>query len=257
MAMNTTLTSRSITAWMSVRKYEMAALPDDILAEIQSFCDHTEALDASIACRFILLEPEAVLGLGKADAPHYLALYSAEAEDCFENAGYRMQQVQLFLSQNDIGSCLWGMGRPKINDQPEGTEGMELQALISFGKSEGNMHRTSVEQFKRKRIDQICSNADCIDLVEYARLAQSAGNSQPWFFAGDAQCIDIYCELAGDIFNTENSGLKKLDLGIAMYNLVLASQLAGRFNGFSKTPSGAAKPTQRGLEYNRSLLLKN
>ncbi|MBQ8744240.1 MAG: hypothetical protein IJZ18_03530, partial [Mailhella sp.] len=59
----------------------------------------------------------------------------------------------------------------------------------------GDQLRHDLKGFKRKPMEQITDKAD--PRLEPARLAPSAVNSQPWFFAHEDDTIHVWCSRKG------------------------------------------------------------
>ena len=51
-------------------------------------------------------------GGSSGEAPHFLAFFSEVKDGYAANAGFMMQQMDLFLSANGIGSCWQGGPKP-------------------------------------------------------------------------------------------------------------------------------------------------
>ena len=112
--------------------------------------------------------------------PQLITIYSEEADGYLENIGFLFQQMDLFLQTLGLGVCWLGMGRmnPKTT---AAVEGMKFVIMLAFGHPKGDQLRHDLKGFKRKPMEQIADKAD--SRLEPARLAPSAVNSQPWFFA--------------------------------------------------------------------------
>jgi hypothetical protein len=84
-------------------------------------------------------------------------------------------------------------------------------------------------------LKKISDNAD--KRLEAARLAPSAINSQPWFFAGSGEGFDCYCarKFPAALFGS----LNKIDMGIALAHLYVSFPDTFRFS-----VTGDAKPVK-------------
>jgi nitroreductase len=105
-----------------------------------------------------------------------LLLYSEEKEHALLNAGYLLEQMDLFLASLDIGACWYGMAKP---DQKE-CDGLPYQIMLAFGKSRPNDFRQDLAQAKRKPLAEIWQGDFDETVKDLARYAPSACNSQPW-----------------------------------------------------------------------------
>ena len=143
--------------------------------------------------------------------PQLITIYSEEAEGCLENIGFLFQQMDLYLQTLGLGVCWLGMGRmnPKA---AASVEGMKFVIMLAFGHPKGDQLRHGLKSFKRKPMEQITDMPD--SRLEPARLAPSAVNSQPWFFAHEGDVIHVYCSRKGS----------RLDVGIALAHLYVANE---------------------------------
>ena len=148
--------------------------------------------------------------------PQLIAIYSEEADGYLENIGFLFQQMDLYLQTLGLGVCWLGMGRmnPKTTNQ---VEGMKFVIMLAFGHPKGDQLRHDPKEFKRKPMAQITDKTD--PRLEVARLAPSAVNSQPWFFAHEDDILHVYCSRKGS----------RLDAGIALAHLFVANEETFRF----------------------------
>ena len=148
--------------------------------------------------------------------PQLITICSEEAEGYLENIGFLFQQIDLYLQTLGLGACWLGMGRmnPKTTTQ---VEGMKFVIMLAFGYPKGDQLRHDLKGFKRKSMEQITDKPD--PRLEPARLAPSAVNSQPWFFAHEGDIIHVYCSKKDS----------RLDTGIALAHLYVSNGDAFRF----------------------------
>lgn len=148
--------------------------------------------------------------------PQLIAIYSEEAEGYLENIGFLFQQMDLYLQTLGLGVCWLGLGRMNPKTATE-VEGMEFVIMMAFGHPKGDQLRHDLKHFKRKTMEQITDKPDT--KLEPARLAPSAVNSQPWFFAHEGETIHVWCSQKGS----------HLDAGIALAHLYVANEETFRF----------------------------
>ena len=148
--------------------------------------------------------------------PQLIAIYSEETDGWLENVGFLFQQMDLYLQSLGLGACWLGMGRmnPKTTTV---VEGMKFVIMLAFGHPKGDQLRHDLKSFKRKTPEQIVDQAD--PRLEPARLAPSAVNSQPWFFAHEGDNIRTY-----RIPNDRLDYMNQIDMGIALAHLYVANQ---------------------------------
>ena len=142
--------------------------------------------------------------------PQLITIYSEEADGYLEKIGFLFQQMDLYLQTLGLGVCWLGMGRmnPRTTTQ---VESMKFVIMLAFGYPKGDQQRHDLKGFKRKPMEGITDKPD--SKLEPARLAPSAVNSQPWFFAHEGDTIHVYCSKKGSL----------LDAGIALAHLYVAN----------------------------------
>ena len=148
--------------------------------------------------------------------PQLITISSEETEGYLENIGFLFQQMDLYLQTLGLGVCWLGMGRmnPKTTTA---VDGMKFVIMLAFGHPKGDQLRHDLKGFKRKPMEQITDKPD--SRLEPARLAPSAVNRQPWFFAHEGDTIHVWCSKKGS----------RLDAGIALAHLYVSSADTFRF----------------------------
>jgi len=219
----------------------MTSLSAESLAEIQKYADNVKPLDASIRYEFSYLCADNVKNLIPIKAPHYICLFSEEKEGYLMNAGYLLQQIDLYLSANNMGSCWLGMAKLS-KDVPNMKNGMAFVIMLAFGNTTEKLHRTDISEFKRKSMSSISTVAGADELLEPVRLAPSASNSQPWFFSGDIKNITVSREKLNFIKAPLYGKMNQIDIGIALCHLMLSLDHQGQTAVFdfnkADAPSG-------------------
>lgn len=210
----------------SVRKYDAAPLPKQTLEKLRSFMSGLLPLLPEIKTELKLLGPDSI----KINAPHAVCLYSEKKDGWRMNAGFLMEQIDLYLSAGNIGACWLGMTKPD-KGKAAPPEGMEWLATLCFGTPAQPMHRTGAEQFKRKSLNEISGLTDLYHVLEAARLAPSAMNSQPCFYSGDTHSIVVSRKK-----NLMLGRLNQIDTGIALCCLWLSLLHQGMTAEFSFEP---------------------
>jgi hypothetical protein len=176
-----------------------------------------------------------VQGMFKVDAPHFLVMFSEAKEGYLTNAGFMLQQMDLFFSANGIGSC-W-QGGPKLVGKAKGASDLEYVISIAFGDPSGDPHRKNRSEFKRKELVEITSIDGYEDILESARLAPSAANNQPWYFTGGNGIIHVN-KAKSLILDRMN----RISAGIALCHLWLAAVHSGGTPEIVIEKSGEASP---------------
>lgn len=206
----------------SIRNYDSKPLDQNTLTEISDHLQTLKPLYNDIKVELKIISLDEVKRRIMKKAPHYIAVFSEVKEGYSTNVGFMLQQMDLFLSANDLGSCWQGIPKPK--KEVLESSNLEFIILIAFGKPTGSLHRNSVSEFKRKPLHEISDVKGADKLMEAVHLAPSAGNSQPWFFTGDEKKIHAYSIKPGFIRGLLAKKYIPLDVGIALYHLKLAAE---------------------------------
>ncbi len=220
----------------SVRKYSRPLEPD-MMDKVRNFAHSLIPLHPEIRTELRFLDNEEVKGLFKVDAPHFLALYSEPADGSAANAGFMLQQMDLFLSANEIGSCWQGGSWPVAMGQGEKRTNF---ISLAFGMSAEDVHRQNVSEFKRKPLGEVTALKGMEDLLEPGRLAPSAMNKQSWYFSGSEDAVRVHCARS-----SLSGRMNQINAGIALYHIWLAAlherggaQLAIETDGDGDSPKG-------------------
>lgn len=207
----------------SVRSFEERQVSRDKLDELMAFISGIQRLEMDIRVQITLLEPSQVTTIQKWNAPHFLALFSEEKTLWLENAGFMLQQVDLYLQSHGLGSCWVGLGYPQEVLVPNG---MKHVILMPFGYPKDVPERTEVSQFKRKSLADISDTPD--NRLESARIAPSACNSQPWYFVHEGDLVHVYREELTLLKKRTMNRMNQIDMGIALAHLYVT--FGGKFS---------------------------
>jgi nitroreductase len=230
----------------SVRNYESGPLDAGAISRIEAFLKTIRSIDPKIRTEIRIIENSKVRGMFKVDAPHFLAFFSEVKEGHLTNAGFMLQQVDLFFSSTGIGSC-W-QGGPKPVKGVVGPPGLEFIIAMAFGKPSEEPHRKSASDFKREPIAKI-TTMEGGEILEAARLAPSAMNNQPWYFTKNDGIIDAF-SAKSLIFDKMNH----ISLGIALCHVWLAAKNEGKKVEFI-TGKKADMKVPKGYSYVSSLAI--
>lgn len=154
-----------------------------------------------------------------------LLLYSEKKPFYLLNAGYMLEQMDLFCEARDLGVCWYGLAKPKETQ----LDGLDYVIMLSFGKSREQDFRKSISDFKRKpRGDIWCGDFDP-DVIEAVRLAPSACNTQPWKINSDSSVINVYRNTAIKSFIPAGKlpYYNSIDMGICLCFLEIAMMQKG------------------------------
>lgn len=225
----------------SIRLISTIPITVEIIHEIMLFAQNIKPIFSNIKIAFKILSNSEIMPLSSVYAPHYLAVYSEKTPDAELNIGFILQHVDLFLSSKGLGSCWLGMAKPLQSNYKD----LPFIILIAFGNSVESVHRTSIDQYKRKPLHEIAIPGVVPEYINFIRVAPSAMNKQPWFFTGE----DSFCHA----FSVRGKGLINLaeswrfvDLGISLSHLSISVLADGNSVRFKREDS---IPSRLGCEY--------
>ncbi|MDW7671972.1 MAG: nitroreductase family protein [Bacillota bacterium] len=219
--MTPTVLYQTIFKRKSIRKYRMEGLPQSSIDAIDTAIQQVKLLDNSIRTEIKLFSQDAVKGFLAIKSPHYLLFFSEKKKGYLENAGFILQQLDLALSAMGLGTCWLGMAKP--TSQFEGESVFPFVIALSVGIPEETLHRGGAEEFKRKTRQLICPTPYHAEIIEAARLAPSATNSQPWQFRTTEKAVHVYRMNTGLLKAWLYDRLNGIDMGIALCHLWLAA----------------------------------
>lgn len=225
----------------SIRKYDMAPLPDATISKLKDYASNIKPLDESIQYEFVYLGTDNVKNILPIKSPHYICLYSQKKGNYLMNTGFLLQQIDLYLSANDLGSCWLGLAKPS-KEVPEIVNGLEFVIMLAFGNSMETIHRSDISEFKRNNISAISNVVGSKELLEPVRLSPSSSNTQPWFFSGDADGIIVSRKRFNLLKAAFYDKMNQIDIGIALFHLWLSLDHQGKNASFDykkfAAPSG-------------------
>ena len=256
----------------SVRKYSKKKLSRSLLGEIKEKINNINKLHENIDSKIILAEDgervqKTFSGLkskiARVDSPHYLIGVSEEKKGYLENIGYMVEEAVLNLTKREIGSCWLGSGieHDLLKDIFEFNGNTVI--LVAFGNSvlEKDNLRDDPQSASRKDLEDLVINKsknipkEVRKILDAARMAPSALNSQPWRFFYESDVIHIYLEKKG-VFKKmvrkigDLEKLNHIDVGIALKHLEIG---ADKFSNNIKFEDQRKK--KRGYEYIISVIL--
>lgn len=209
----------------SIRKYTKEPINEKTLEDISTYMHSVGPLYKNIQVEMKIVTQEEVKSLLPIKAPYYILVSSENKEGYLTNVGFLIQQVDLYLSNNGIGSCWVGMAQPKKEIVKKSE--LEFVIALSFGYPEQILHRENISEFKRKNIEEIRDVKERDRLIEAARLAPSATNSQPWYFKIENNKIHSYCIKPNFLKAILYKKMNQVDMGIAINHLWIAAKHYG------------------------------
>ncbi|MBE6131659.1 MAG: nitroreductase [Erysipelotrichaceae bacterium] len=149
-------------------------LSETDLKLINNILNNVFPLDNTIKFKIKLVkESETSCNLG---AEYCILFYSEKTDFYLENIGYIGEQIDLYLTLNNIGTLWCGLGKTKTSS----LDGLDYVIMICIAKVPETAFRNDLSLFKRKNIAETW-NGDLLPFSETIILAPSAVNSQPWY----------------------------------------------------------------------------
>ena len=136
----------------SIRTYDMEPLNGNILQKISDFLNNLQPMYDDIKTEFKIISHNQVKRAMR-KAPYYIAAFSENKAHYLTNIGFMLQQMNLFFSANEIGSCWQGIPQPtkKVKENSN----LEFIILMAFGKTKKTLHRKNFSEFNRKPLSKI------------------------------------------------------------------------------------------------------
>ena len=194
--------------------------------EVQEVKQHIETLvplvdDIKVAWKIVPVS-ETGCKIGE----YAIAVYSEQKEYFRYNAGYMLEQMDLWLASKNIGACFYGMA--KANELQY--EGLDFVMMLVIAKAEEKDFRKDYTKAKRKNVQEMWQGAEMPEVADVVRFAPSACNSQPWLIKANSAQIDLYRvkQKMGIMNDSHANEMNKIDIGIFMCILELALQHEGK-----------------------------
>jgi nitroreductase len=226
----------------STRQYAAEQLPEDVFARIESIAGKADRLyDTGLQIHVVRdgnVIHKTFKGIAsnyvKVTAPHYLVVTSEDKPGWGENSGYVLEQVVLEMTQMGLATCWMGgpADRESLNDTLAVEKTRVVGVFLAFGKpaTEGDQYRNDPKEAKRKTMSQIVTgqpDENWTRVLEAARMAPSAVNSQPWRFFVEAGRADLYIAKPNLIAQRMYGALNPVDAGIALRHVAIAAKHFG------------------------------
>ncbi len=211
----------------SIRHFKQEKLDWEIIADLLDYANKLPMLIEGIAVEFKLVSnieaKQGFYGPFNVKAPYYLCISSEVKEDYMLNAGYLMQQINLYLTAKGLGTCFLvaypGSGL-------KATMKYEYIVALAFGKTNSTLTRDSSDAKRLPEGDIIVYKEevtpDIKQVLAAARLSPSAFNSQPWRFVVYKNRIHVFAKK--NLFIAKALDYNKMiDMGIMMANFLIAA----------------------------------
>jgi hypothetical protein len=242
----------AIMSRRSVRRYRDQPLAKETLAEIDAIVDEVEPLVP--ANRFRVMRRDVVTGEDLIAAmggygrilspPHYLVGYTIGTDHPLLDLGFRMEQIAVRLAQLEISTCFIGsLGRTSnVRVRFRLSRDAQMGAFLIFGYPAENlagrtinaMIRRAAGATKKRPVEEIFYHGtfdnpatppqSIATLMEAARCAPSADNTQPWRFLLRDGVLALFVERSNPRYGSKPvmQRYRYFDGGVCMSNVSMA-----------------------------------
>ncbi|MEI3176728.1 MULTISPECIES: nitroreductase family protein [unclassified Candidatus Paralachnospira] len=242
----------------SVRRFKMELLPQAFFKNLRKFEQGLQPLEPELSYSIEIVDAMGsgakFKGMFRVKAPYYLVFYSVPGAGAMTNAGYLMEQLVLYMTAREVGTCYQGALSVKGIEEPEG---MEPLMVLAFGTADEPVYREMIRA-KRLPFKELCvfredSTEETRLMLQAARLAPSAMNGQPWRFVVYQNRIHVFIRKELFAFPTKKR-LVLFDMGIMLWHISLAAEETWREISFTRREEMAAKELKNN-EYFLTVLL--
>ena len=164
---------------------ERENISDNEINDLNEFITNVKRLDNDIKTKIIIVkEQETTCRRG---GQYCILFYSEKKNEYLRNIGYIGEQIDLYLTSQNIGALWYGIGKPQ-NMQ---VEGLDFVIMISIAKMPEDKFRKDMFKSKRKPLNEIWYG-NTLGVAEIVRFTPSACNSQPWIVENTGKELLIY-----------------------------------------------------------------
>jgi hypothetical protein len=158
----------------SIRKFDKTlSISEEELVILEARINELKPLLKDINVQFSIVERDQTTAKR---GEYCLLMYSEKKPFYLQNAGYMLEQIDLFLASYNIGVCWYGVAKPLDKQYA----GLKYIIMLAFGKCRSVDFRKNVSEYKRKPINSIWHGNYFLDIAEVVRIAPSGCNLQPW-----------------------------------------------------------------------------
>ena len=173
---------------------------------------------------------------GKPSAPHFVLVTAAEKPGWLENVGFAIEHAVLDMTAMGIATCwIGGQATSEVFEvaDPDIPADHTPVVVIAFGsaKTGGLLH---LPRTGRKTLEEIVPDGvgDFGEALAAARLAPSAGNTQPTRFFAGSGLVDVYANFRAPLIYRARADhlqlMNQVDIGIALAHISIVEKAGGR-----------------------------
>ena len=215
-------------------------MTDDDLRIVRDAIESAVPLDPSIKTEIILVPASATsCRLG---AEYCIMFYSEQKGDRLRNVGYIGEQIDLYLTAENIGTLWYGFGKTKEKKK----NGLDFVIMLAVSRVTADSFRTSPSDAKRKPTEKTWVG-DLTAIGDVAGLSPSAVNTQPWYSECSGGTLRVFRNTKNLIMpSVVTDYFNRIDIGIYLFILETCLRHAGvsferrLFEDFADTKEGKA-----------------
>ena len=118
-----------------------------------------------------------------------ILLYSEQKDGYLHNIGYLGEQRDLLLSSMNIGALWFGIGKTEEKSEND----LDYVIMLAIKKvNDEKKFRKDMFKSKRKELSEVLSGNYFKDIINIARFAPSACNTQPWKVISEKDKLTVY-----------------------------------------------------------------
>ncbi|MFA6830245.1 MAG: nitroreductase family protein [Bacilli bacterium] len=161
-------------------------LDEEDFAILNSVIREYDSLDSRIRVEMKIVKAEATNA--KRGEEYAILFYSEKKENYLQNIGYIGEQIDLSLVSHGLATLWYGIGHPnETND----SSGLSYVIMLLVAKSTDGF-RKDMFLSKRKELSEIYTGDEYSSIINIARFAPSACNSQPWQLLWKDKKLKVY-----------------------------------------------------------------
>lgn len=118
-----------------------------------------------------------------------ILLYSEQKDGYLPNIGYLGEQLDLLLASMNIGALWFGIGKTEEKSE----NGLDYVIMFAIKKvNDEKKFRKDMFKSKRKELSEVFTGDYFKEVINIARFAPSACNTQPWKVVSEKNKLTVY-----------------------------------------------------------------
>lgn len=165
---------------------------------------------------------EKAVAFGDRGQDAFVLFYSEKKPNYLQNIGYLGEQLDLYLTQKNVGTLWYGFGRPKEKKRGD----LDFVIMMAIKKVDSpDKFRKDMFSAARKSVEEIWEGESCFGVANVSRFAPSACNTQPWLIKAEKDGLTVYRFSAkgkhGIMTKEKATYFNQIDIGIYLCVLEL------------------------------------